>query len=236
MVDDFSPERQWPLYGIRLTYGDVSLRPVRETDLDLLARLLPDDAEHDPSSEMLEGLSLEENRRRILLQSYWRSWGTWSVDSWCIYFLVSHRDRVVGVQTLEADHFRSLRTVDSSSWLRRDARRIGIGIAMRTAVLSLAFDSLGAETAITAARQDNQASLGVSSHLGYEGNGVSTSLSPSGPCTLQHMILRRSTWVRAALGEGVAVTGVAACAPWFGVDIAEERSSARKPATRAGLS
>lgn len=220
-MHDSAPEQQWPLLSLRLKVADVTLQPVREADLEHLSRILPDDVEHDPSSEMLEGLDVEQNRRRILLQSYWRSWGCWSVEAWCIFFRVSVGARVVGVQALEAKHFPILRTVDSSSWLVTDVRRRGIGTAMRLAVLTLAFDHLGAAAAITSARQDNWASLGVSKHLGYEENGVSTSLSPSGPCTLQHMILRRSSWALSGRSQSVTVSGISACAPWFGVDVAK---------------
>lgn len=208
----------WPLFGITISVGEVSLRPVREADLETLVSLLPDDVEHDPSSTMLEGLDLGENRRRLLMQSYWRSWGTWSVDDWYLQFAVAHLGRLVGVQTLEAVHFPALRVVDSSSWLEPGSRGHGIGRAMRTGVLALAFDHLGATAAVSSAREENAPSLGVSHALGYEDNGVERSLSPSGPCTLRRMLLNRETWRSSGLGAAATVTGLDACAPWFGVE------------------
>lgn len=80
---------------------------------------------------------------------------------------MEHQGVAVGVQSLEADDFLALRTVGSGSWLVRSVRGRGIGVAMRTAVLGLALDHLGALAAITSARRDNRASLGVSEHLGY---------------------------------------------------------------------
>ena len=219
MSGDYGAPLAWPLFAIRITVGDVCLRPVREGDLDALATLLPADAEHDPSSTMLDGLGLDENRRRLFMQSYWRSWSSWSVDDWFIHFAVLHAGRLVGVQTLEAAHFPSLRVVDSSSWLSSDVRGRGIGRAMRTGALALVFDRLGAEAAVSSAREDNGPSLGVSRALGYEDNGVSMSLSPSGPCTLRHLILRRARWLSSGLGAGVTTTGTKACAPWFGVEL-----------------
>lgn len=199
------------------TRAPVSLRPVRESDLPALLDLLPDDVEHDPSSEMFDGLDLRANRRRILLQTYWRSAGTWSVDTWSLPFLVTHAKRTVGVQLLEAEHFRDLRVVDSWSWLHHAARRQGVGVAMRAGVLALAFDHLGAEAAVSSAREENGASLGVSRRLGYHNNGVSRSRSPSGPCTLRHMILPRATWEASAWHERVDVRGLEECRPWFGI-------------------
>jgi RimJ/RimL family protein N-acetyltransferase len=199
------------------TRPPVSLRPVRESDLPTLLDLLPDDVEHDPASEMFAELDLAANRRRILLQMYWRSAGTWSVDTWSLPFLVTHAKRPVGIQLLEAQHFRDLRVVDSWSWLVHAARRQGVGVAMRAGVLALAFDHLGAEAAVSSAREENGASLGVSLRLGYQDNGVSRSRSPSGPCTLRHMILSRATWEASAWQGRVEVRGLAECRPWFGI-------------------
>ena len=215
----YDPGDDWPLGCIRLRNGSVTLRPVRECDLPSLVRLLPDDAEHDPSSVMLEGLDLEANRRRLFMQSYWKSRASWSVDGWCIMFLATRGDHAVGVQALEADHFPALRTVDSFSWLDTAVRGQGIGTAMRTAVLTLAFDHLHAEAAVSSAREDNRPSLGISRRLGYEDNGVSRSLSPTGPCTLCHMIIRRDTWMARGHGSDVLVEGLSGCAPWFGVNV-----------------
>jgi RimJ/RimL family protein N-acetyltransferase len=212
----------WPLGRIRMRIGDVALRPVREPDLPALLQILPDDAEHDPSSVMLEGLDLEANRRRLFLQSYWNSRASWSVDHWWIMFLVARGGEVVGVQALEADHFPVIRTVDSFSWLDVTARGEGVGKAMRAAVLALAFDHLGAQTAVSSAREENRASLGVSKALGYEDNGVSRSLSPTGACTLRHMILHRAAWRAGGRGPEVRVEGLGGCAAWFGVDVVEK--------------
>ena len=50
---------------------------------------------------------------------------------------------------------------------------------MRGAVLALAFDGLGAESATTEAFVDNPASAGVSRALGYRPNGTG-SIAPEG--------------------------------------------------------
>lgn len=206
----------WPLFDLRIHFHDVALRPVREADLPHLASIQPDDYEHDPRAEMLDDLGPRQNRQRLVYQGYWRSLGTWSPTSWCLDFAVEHRGTVVGVQSLEAEDFPTLRTVDSGSWLIRVARGRGIGVAMRTAVLGLAFDHLGALAAVTSARCDNGASLGVSRKIGYTANGVSLNDSAQGLVVLQHLRITARDWREAGHGDQVVVEGLESCRPWFG--------------------
>ena len=206
----------WPLFGLRIRCDDVLLRLVRERDLPRLAVLQPPDYEHDPSAEAFPGEDLADHRRRLVYQGYWRSLGTWSPSSWCLDFAVEYQDVLVGVQSLEADDFLTLRTVDSGSWLVSAARGRGVGIAMRTAVLGLAFDHLGALAAVTSARSDNAASLGVSRHVGYRDNGVGLNLSGRGLVELAHVRLTAEEWRASGAGERVTVSGLDPCVPWFG--------------------
>lgn len=206
----------WPLFGLRIHCREIQLRLVREDDLPHLASILPDDYEHDPRSEMLGGLGLRQNRARLLYQGYWRSLGTWSPASWCLDLAVEYQGTVVGIQSLEADDFPTLRTVDSGSWLSKAVRGRGVGVAMRTAVLGLAFDHLGGLAAITSARSDNAASLGVSRRVGYTDNGVSLNDSGHGLVELRHMRLTAQQWVASEQGSQVTVDGYERCRPWFG--------------------
>ena len=208
----------WPLDGLRLSCRSVSLRPVREADLPALAAILPPDFEQDPRLETFPGLSDEENRRRLFHQSYWRSLGAWSPSSWVLHFAVSHRGALVGVQTLEGDDFPTLRTVDSASWLVPEVRGRGLGVAMRTAVLGLSFDHLGAVAAISSAVADNAASLGVSRRIGYAENGVGLIMVPGGGVAeLRNFRLTEEAWRSAGHGGGVTVDGLTPCLPWFGL-------------------
>lgn len=142
----------WPLFGLRIRCREIQLRLVREDDLPHLASIQPDDYEHDPHAEMLRGLDLVQNRARLVYQGYWRSLGTRSPSSWCLDLAVEYQGAVVGVQSLEADDYPVLRTVDSGSWLSKAVRGRGVGVAMRTAALGLAFDHLGALAAVSSAR------------------------------------------------------------------------------------
>ena len=206
----------WPLAHLRIRCRTTELRPVTESDLPLLASIQPADYEHDPHAEMLPGLDLAQNRERLVYQDYWRAWGTWSPSSWSLPLVVEYAGAVVGVQSLEAENFPALRTVDSGSWLVPAVRGRGVGVAMRTAVLGLAFDHLGALAAVTSARRDNGASLGVSRRIGYTDNGVSLNDSGSGLVELQHMRLTHRQWRAAGRGGEVVVHGVTPCLPWFG--------------------
>ncbi|MFG1604489.1 GNAT family N-acetyltransferase [Actinoplanes sp. NPDC049265] len=204
----------WPLFDLWSRCREVELRPVREADLPELAALEPEDAEPDPRLAMLPGLTDRQNKQRLFHQGYWRALGTWSPQSWVLHLAVRHEGALVGVQTLEGDDFPELRTVDSASWLIPGVRGRGLGVAMRTAALGLAFDHLGALAAITSAALDNQASLGVSRRIGYRDNGLGFVHSREGRLLLRHLRLPADEWTR---GAEVEAGGVAPCLPWFGL-------------------
>jgi RimJ/RimL family protein N-acetyltransferase len=210
----------WPLFGLRLRCRDVRLRLVGERDLPHMAAIRPDDFDHHPRAEMFAELDRHQNLRRLTYQEFWRSLGTWSPSSWCLDLAVEYDGAVVGVQSLEADEFPVLHTVDSGSWLVPAVRGKGIGIAMRTAVLGLAFDHLGAVAAITSADSDNGASLGVSRRIGYRHNGVTLNDSGHGVIELTHLRLTAEEWRASGLGKEVTVTGLEPCRPWFGLPVA----------------
>ncbi|MGZ4290146.1 MAG: GNAT family N-acetyltransferase [Gaiellaceae bacterium] len=73
----------------------------------------------------------------------------------------------VGVQGLTL----RLPEVSTGSWLGRAYQGRGLGTEMRAAVLTLAFDRLGAQLARSGAFAGNPQSLGVSRKLGYEATG-----------------------------------------------------------------
>jgi RimJ/RimL family protein N-acetyltransferase len=204
---------EWPFFDLRITCGEVVLRGVTDADLDPLLAVLPDDLEHDPRIDPF--LEPGADRRRILTAETWRHRGTWSPASWCLDLAVEVDGRVVGVQALEGDEFPLLRTVDSYSWLATTVRGRGLATSMRTGVLALAFDHLGALAAVSSATVDNAPSLAVSRRLGYADNGISRTNSPTGVVELQHVRLTRETWL--ASEHHVQIAGVENCLPWFGL-------------------
>lgn len=193
-----------PLFDLRLRLCELCLRPVAEADLPALADILPDDVDLDPA--------LPADRSTAIWKGYWRSQSQWTPEQWALSFLVQHRERVVGVQVLEATDFPLLRTVDSASWLIPTARRQGIGTAMRAAALDFAFGSLGAKAAVTSAWHDNHASLGVSRSLGYRPNGEHLHRRGDRADVMVHLRLIRADWS----SLGVAVEGFEECRDLFG--------------------
>ena len=207
------------MLGIRLTTADLLLRPAVGDDVLALGAVVPDDLELDPASARFD-VTEGANRRAAIAQGIWRNWGIWTAESWNLPFTVVHGGVVVGSQNLEGERFGVVRTVDTSSWLVASARGRGFGRQMRTAVLTLAFDHLGAEAAITAAWRDNHSSLGVSRRLGYAANGLEVhprlERGDRARDEMLHLRITRQEWLsRDHLP--VTVVGVDGCLPFFGV-------------------
>jgi len=206
------------MFDIRLSTRDLELRHLSEADLPILAAIVPEDVELDPSSTTYEGLDRARNRGVVTHQDYWRMLGRWRPESWALSFGVFRDGELVGAQNLEGDDFAVLRTVDTSSFLSPAVRGQGIGKLMRAAVLSLAFGPLGARFAITSAWTDNHASLGVSRALGYADNGITAHRRGDAAGEMAHMRLTREAWMSTPWREQVAVSGVEECLAYFGLE------------------
>lgn len=209
--------RYWPMFDLRLTTDHLQLRHLTEADLGPMAAILPDDLEQNPSATWYPGLNRDKNRRVVMHQDYWRARGTWRPESWELSFAVFRDGELIGHQGLEGDHFVTLRTVDSSSFLIPAMRGRGLGKQMRAAVLALAFGSLGARYAITSAWTDNGASLGVSRALGYVDNGVTAHRRDDGAGEMAHMRLTHEQWLASGWASWVDVAGVDECMAFFGL-------------------
>ena len=177
-----------------------------------LVELAPDDLETDPAWPAPPGAA--RPTATAVLQWYWRAMGQWRPDHWRLPLAVWFDSALVGFQELEAERFSALRTVESSSWLVRHARGIGIGKEMRAAVLGLAFDHLGAAVATSGAWESNEASLGVSRSLGYADNGwfLHDHLGRVG--RQRRVVLEKQNWDPTPWPT--AVSGLDACSSWFG--------------------
>jgi RimJ/RimL family protein N-acetyltransferase len=80
-------------------------------------------------------------------------------------------------------------------------------------VLELAFRGLGADTAVSAWLEGNDASRRVSEKLGYRETGTRTE-SPRGEPVLTHEVeLRRVDW---SCPISIRIEGLVACLPHFG--------------------
>ena len=208
----------WPLFDLRLTSADLTLRPMTEADLATMAGLLPADLEQDPGATRFAVGDEPLSRGMVLHQAYWRAFGTWRPEAWRLGFAVSAGGEIIGFQELQGDDFPVLRTVDSSSFLIESARGRGYGKQMRRAVLALAFGPLGAQAAVTSAWQDNHASLGVSRALGYRWNGENLHAHGDRVDVMVSMRLQRSDWLAGRGADGIEIGGFEPCRPLFGLD------------------
>ena len=119
---------------------------------------------------------------------------------------------------MNAERFPRQRSVSTGSYLLRPFQGRGLGTEMRTAVLALAFDELGAVRAESGAMDGNEASARVSAKLGYEQVGWRERAPRGKPVRERTFELTRDAWrkrehlpvqidgpldrVRAALGAG----------------------------------
>lgn len=210
----------YPPLDLRITTPRLELRGATD---DLLERLAPavrqgkataDPPPWDDPSAFYE-LDPDERVRRWL-QGIWRGRGTVRPDRWRLYFVVMVDGEPVGMQDLTGNEFDSFGTVESTSWVSSDVRRRGIGTEMRSAILHLAFDGLGAEEAHSEAAVDNAGSNGVSKRLGYERNGTAWATHQGQPVLGQRWRLGRETWA-ASRRHDIEMSGVEGCRATLGL-------------------
>jgi RimJ/RimL family protein N-acetyltransferase len=91
-----------------------------------------------------------------------------SGPGWTLDLAVMVAGRPVGLQSLSGfDRWPHHRVVGTTSWLLAPFQGRGIGTGARAAVLELAFTHLRAQSAKSWVLDDNQASVAVSTKLGY---------------------------------------------------------------------
>jgi RimJ/RimL family protein N-acetyltransferase len=153
------------------------------------------------------------------LRGVWRGRGTVSPERWRLHFVVMLDGEPVGMQDVIGDEFDTFGTVETSSWVSADVRRRGIGIEIRSAILHLAFEGLGALEAVSEAAIDNHGSNRISERLGYERNGTSWATHQGKPVLGQRWRLDRETWAGRRRGD-IAMNGVEACRTTLGMSSA----------------
>ena len=211
----------WPLTGLRLTValdgGKVELRLPDAADLVALAALA-EAGVHDPDVQpfAVAWTDAEPAARALAtMQFHWSSWGAWTPANWSLNLVAVVGDTVAGTQGVEARDFAVLREVHTGSWLGQQFQGKGIGTAMRAAVLALAFDGLGARCAVSAAFEDNTASLAVSRKLGYEADGIALHAIRGKTAVTRRLRLDRETWLAHRTAQ-VRIEGLEPCLPLFG--------------------
>jgi RimJ/RimL family protein N-acetyltransferase len=89
-----------------------------------------------------------------------------------------------------------------------------VGKEMRAAILTLAFDGLGAEVARSGGFADNEVSLKVSRALGYLDDGRRTVERRGAPAELLELRLERRDWLQQQHVE-VEISGLDGCRDFF---------------------
>jgi len=151
------------------------------------------------------------------MRSVWRARGTVRPDAWRLAFVVFVDGEPIGQQDLTGNDFDDFGTVETTSWVSSRVRRRGIGSEMRSAILHLAFDGLGASEAHSEGAVDNVGSNTVSERLGYERNGLAWATHQGKPVLGQQWRLDRETWT-ARRRNDITMTGLAECRQALGIE------------------
>ncbi|WP_069814906.1 GNAT family N-acetyltransferase [Streptomyces sp. TP-A0874] len=208
----------WPLYRLRITTPRLELRLPDPELLEELAAVAAGGVHEGgrmPFSVPWSAASPQQ-RGRGTYQHLLGTIADWRPERWTLSLAVLCEGRVVGRQDLTAKDFAVTRQASTGSWLGLPHQGRGIGTEMRAAVLHLAFQGLGAHWVTSTAMTDNPGSLGVSRKLGYAPDGLEQVAVLGRPRALQRLRLDRAGW-RAHASAPVGITGLAECAPLFGL-------------------
>lgn len=208
----------WPLYRLTIITARLELRLPREEELGRLAHLAGKGVHPAGERPFLTPWTDGgyEDRARFVLQGHWGQLSGWSVAAWRLGLGVFQNGDALGIVTLRAHDFLVTRQVTTSSWLGIGHQGKGYGTEARIGLLTLAFDHLGADAALTEVFQDNHSSQAVSRKLGYEPDGISVDARDGEPVISDRLRLTRQRWAERQ-HPAVAVQGVEACRALFGV-------------------
>ena len=208
----------WPLAQLKLATKRLELRIPNDDELSELAQVAANGV-HEPGEQpfLTPWTDLPPRERALhVMQQHWSRRGAWCAEDWALELGVFRGNEPVGMVTLKARNFLVLREVKTESWLGLEFHRQGIGTEARTALLSLAFEGLGAVTALTEVFQDNVGSQGVSRRLGYRHDGISRDVLAGRAVVSDRLRLDASDWVPIDPAD-LVVTGLAKARPFFSI-------------------
>jgi RimJ/RimL family protein N-acetyltransferase len=208
----------WPLLGLTLTTPRLELRLPTGEELAELAELAAEGV-HDPDRMPFSVPWTDlppRARARSVVQHHWLRLGTWTPDDWSLNLAVFESGRIVGLQTIAARDYATLREVSTGSWIGLRHQGRGIGTEMRAAVLHLGFAGLGAAEATSGAFADNPSSFWVSSKLGYEPDGVQHLVVRGQVTEMRRLRLTRTRWQEHRRTD-VTINGLDDCLPLLGL-------------------
>jgi RimJ/RimL family protein N-acetyltransferase len=208
----------WPLFGLTVRTARLELRLPRDEEIAELASLAGRGVHRPDERPFLTPWTdgEPEDRARNVLQGHWEGLGSWSAEDWGLSLGAFDDREPLGIVTLGARDFSVVREVKTSSWLGLEYQGQGYGTEARIGLLTLAFDHLGAEAALTEVFQDNHSSQGVSRKLGYEPDGISRDARGDEALVSDRLRLTRQRWLEQDR-PSPEVSGLDACRAMFGV-------------------
>ena len=210
------PHPYWPLFDLLIRTPRLEIRLPREDEFTALLAVV-DGGIHDPDTMPFAQpwTDLPPRRRsREAAQWWWRQRAEWSVDRWSFTGAIFVDGEIAGVQDIGADHFGTVRSVSTGSWLGRRFQGQGLGKEMRQAMLHLAFAGLGAKEALSGAFEDNEASLRTSYSVGYRDNGEALSTRRDGVGRTIRVRIDRPTW-EGMRRDDIELIGLDGCIDMF---------------------
>jgi RimJ/RimL family protein N-acetyltransferase len=211
----------WPPLGVRLTVSDIELAAIDDATALDLGRLAASGIHGDAlpfPTPWSRGSAVEVARNVYSYQSGLRA--RCGPERWTLEFAARLDGTLIGLQSLDAEDFPTTRSAESGSWLGREFQGRGIGTLLRIAILSFAFDGLGAAEVRTSAWSDNSASNAVTRKLGYQPNGEQVLEREGSAMVMKHFRLDRETWAArpAELRPHVQMDGLDGLKDWLRID------------------
>jgi RimJ/RimL family protein N-acetyltransferase len=208
----------WPLFGLTVQTSRLQLRLPHEQEIAELAGIAGKGVHHPDERPFLTPWTAgdPQDRARFVLQEHWSQLGAWSASAWQLGLGVFLDELPLGIVTLRARDFPVVREVATSSWLGLPHHGKGYGTEARAGLLTLAFDHLGADAALTEVFQDNHSSQGVSRKLGYEPDGISRDARSGEVVVSDRLRLTRQKW-QSRPQTRARIAGFANCRSMFGV-------------------
>jgi RimJ/RimL family protein N-acetyltransferase len=210
--------QHWPLFDLRIRTPRLELRYPCDDDLAALIELVGRPVHPVDRMPFTSPWTRAPSpqRERDALRFWWRQRASVEPTDWVLPFVVLDGGETVGVQDLAARHFPVTGTAQTGSWITMDRQGRGIGKEMRAAVLHLAFAGLGAAEAHTSAFEDNPASIGVTTALGYEPNGAQIDEREGAAARHLRFVLTRERWEERRRDD-IEVHGLEPCLPILGL-------------------
>ncbi|WAB84474.1 GNAT family N-acetyltransferase [Microcella daejeonensis] len=206
----------WPAAGLRVRAGDLELRWI-DDELALDLAELAGAGIHDEGAMPFNHPWTRGPARavaRSVLTFQWAARSQVGPDRLVLELGVLVDGRPVGVQSASGDHWSVLRELETGSWLGRAHQGQGIGTRMRALMLHLCFEGLGAESVVSGAFTDNDASTSVSRRTGFETDGVTRVVREGAAAMQTRYRMDRARWRQcrdadhAIIGADIVMEGV----------------------------